>query len=144
MSIQWENSGVVRYTVDGSDPTETSTTYSAPFNVTEACTIKAISIGNSTIVNSGIVSLRITKETTGGSGWVETPLNQIPSGSEIVIVAKVGNEYYAMTNDGAGSKGQPLVEAVTPSNGTLSNPVDKIKWTLTVNNGEYHEQYLHC
>ena len=65
ITISGEN---VHYTIDGSDPTENSPTYSAPFNVTEACTIKAISAGNATSLSSKVVSLAITKASSGGGG----------------------------------------------------------------------------
>lgn len=57
----------VRYTTDGSDPTESSTAYSAPFRVTEACTIKAICTGNATTLPSSVVSLTITKSSSTGT-----------------------------------------------------------------------------
>lgn len=55
----------VRYTTDGSDPTENSTAYSAPFQVTSACTVKAIAIGTGGALNSSVVSLVITKANGG-------------------------------------------------------------------------------
>jgi hypothetical protein len=63
ITISGEN---VHYTIDGSDPTENSPTYSAPFNVTEACTIKAISAGNASTLSSAVVSIVITKASSGG------------------------------------------------------------------------------
>lgn len=57
----------VRYTTDGSDPTASSTTYTAPFRVTSACTIKAIAIGEGDTQNSPIVSFVITKASSGGT-----------------------------------------------------------------------------
>ncbi len=38
--------GAIYYTLDGSEPNETSTLYSAPFDVTESCTLKTTAIRN--------------------------------------------------------------------------------------------------
>ena len=53
----------VRYTTDGSDPTTSSPAYTAPFRVTEACTVKAFVPGDATNLPSSVVSLTITKAT---------------------------------------------------------------------------------
>jgi hypothetical protein len=47
------------YTLNGDDPTSSDNVYSAPFDVDEACTVKAISI-SSTSVASGIASQAVT------------------------------------------------------------------------------------
>lgn len=140
----------VRYTTDGSDPTESSAAYSAPFKVTEACTIKAISAGNASTLSSAVVSLKITKASAGGSGWVDTPLANIPTGSQVVIVSEKGGVYYAMTNDKAASAA-PVAAAITVTNGTIAEPDDNLIWTLTVQSGSPTKyqfgtgtNYLYC
>ena len=51
------NATKITYTTDGTDPTASSTTYSAPFTVDANCTIKAIAIGDGTSYsNSNIAS----------------------------------------------------------------------------------------
>lgn len=51
------NASKVTYTIDGTDPTASSTTYSAPFIVDANCTIKAIAIGDGvSYSNSNIAS----------------------------------------------------------------------------------------
>ena len=51
----------VVYTIDGTDPTAESTTYSAPFAVADGTTVKAMSVGDgSSYGNSDIVSKLIT------------------------------------------------------------------------------------
>lgn len=136
----------IRYTTDGSEPTASSTAYSAPFRVSEACTIKAISLGDATTLDSAVASLRITKASTGG-GWVETPLASIPSGSDIVVVAQVGDKYYAMTNNN-GTNAAPAAFEIAVSNGSIASPDDKIIWTLTKSGDKYKfgtgTNYLYC
>ena len=51
------NATKVTYTTDGSDPTASSDTYSAPFDVTDGTTVKAIAIGDDvSYINSDIAS----------------------------------------------------------------------------------------
>lgn len=141
----------VHYTTDGTDPTASSATYTAPFKVTSACTVKAIAIGNASTLNSSVVSLKITKKSADGGNWVETSLANITSGSMVVVVAKVGTAYYAMSND-KGTTAAPAAVAVTVSTeGTtskISDPGEEIQWKITINNGKYQfgtgTNYLYC
>ncbi len=59
-------SPTIRYTLDGSTPTTTSTTYTIPFNITTTTTIKAISIDGSGLL-SDIKTGVFTKGTTSGT-----------------------------------------------------------------------------
>ena len=55
------NKAHVYYTLDGTDPTTESTEYTAPFTVTEVCTIKAVAIGEGYLlskVNSAEVAIK--------------------------------------------------------------------------------------
>ena len=60
VEITCETDGAtIYYTLDGTDPTDTSTEYDDPFEITSACTIKAIAIKGSD--ESSIASLEVTK-----------------------------------------------------------------------------------
>ncbi len=54
------NAVTTYYTTDGGDPTSSSSVYSAPFDVDADCTVKAITIANSTSVASTIASQGVT------------------------------------------------------------------------------------
>jgi len=54
------NAVTTYYTTDGEDPTASSSVYSEPFDIDADCTIKAITIANSTSVASDIVSQAAT------------------------------------------------------------------------------------
>ncbi|MBR6846852.1 MAG: InlB B-repeat-containing protein [Bacteroidales bacterium] len=59
ITINQEEGASIYYTTDGSDPSDASTEYGAPFAVTNSCTIKAIAIfdgyGDSQIVSQEII-----------------------------------------------------------------------------------------
>ena len=139
----------VRYTTDGSDPTASSTAYSAPFKVYSGCTVKAIAIGNASTLNSSVISLKITKASSGGSDvWEETALGSIASGAKVVIVCEKEGAYYALSND-KGTSASPAPISVTPTDGTLSKVADEIIWTLTKDGSNYKfglnaTDYLYC
>jgi len=59
VSITASNSKAIYYTIDGSDPTTESTKYEAPFELTEAKTVKAFAIGDG-YTDSEIVSKEVT------------------------------------------------------------------------------------
>ena len=59
VTIAAENGATILYTTDGTTPNENSTTYSAPFDVTTSCTVKAIAMkanyANSEVATAVIV-----------------------------------------------------------------------------------------
>jgi chitinase len=61
-----EDGAEIRYTTDGSEPTTTSTLYSAPVTLTATTTVKAKAFKNG--VASSTTSRTYTKSSGGGSG----------------------------------------------------------------------------
>ncbi len=61
-----ESGAQIRYTVDGSTPTASSSLYSAPITLTETTTVKAIAIKDG--VSSSVTSRTYTKGGNGGGG----------------------------------------------------------------------------
>ena len=75
--------GVLRYTTDGSDPTETSPVYSGPFTISETTTIKAKTF-DTDYFDSAVVVAMLTRQWTK----VATPVVVAPerfSGTKIVV-----------------------------------------------------------
>ena len=140
VTITAAQGATVRYTTDGNDPTENSPVYTSPFLVSEACTVKAFVEGDDTTLASAVASLKITKDSGTTYSWVATPLAQIPTGSEIVIVSQKGDAYYAMSNNN-GTISAPSAVAVTVTNDTMDTPDDNIIWTLTKAEGTTTETY---
>ena len=61
VSIAWEgNDGVLRYTLDGSDPTEESAVYAGPFTVSESTVVKAKAFGGA-FFDSAVVTANLTR-----------------------------------------------------------------------------------
>ena len=62
VSINCTTTGAtIYYTTNGDTPTTNSTAYSAPFNITETTTVKAIAVANG-MTNSSVVAATYTKE----------------------------------------------------------------------------------
>ncbi len=99
VTITAEAGATIYYTTDGNDPTTSSEPYSAPFEITETKTVKAIAVANGKVA-SVVVSKTCTYsgggDTTGGYTLV-TNLSDITTG-QYVIAANVNDTYYAMSN----------------------------------------------
>ncbi len=80
------NTVTTYYTTDGTDPTSLSSVYSSPLNISEACTVKAISI-SSTSVASSITSQAVTvgKLTLNAPTFTKTGYSE---GSYTVTIAQ--------------------------------------------------------
>lgn len=76
------------YTTDGNTPTSSSTEFTAPFEPTGACTIKAIAIRGSQ--TSDVISLAIDQ--------VETPTISIDAATYQVTISGEGDAYYYTTD----------------------------------------------
>lgn len=61
-----ESGAEIRYTLDGSNPTASSTLYSAPFTLSETTTVRAVAIKDG--VMSTVASRTFTKTESGGGG----------------------------------------------------------------------------
>ena len=62
VTIDAVSGAAIHYTTDGSEPTETSTLYTAPFDVTTSCTVKAIAT-KALYANSAVASATIVIDT---------------------------------------------------------------------------------
>ena len=60
VSIQWDNDGVLRYTLDGSEPTAESPIYDEPFAINDSTTIKA-KVFSDTFFDSPVVTASVTR-----------------------------------------------------------------------------------
>ena len=130
VSISCATSGAtIHYTLDGTDPTSSSATYSTPISITAATTIKAIAV-KSGMADSEIASAAYTiSGSTPTTGWIETAFSSIGANEEFVIVGDNGNDTYALK---ANANSAPLAVAVTVSGTELIGTLDDaIKWTLS-------------
>lgn len=104
------NAVTTYYTIDDSDPTSTSSVYSAPITVTSDCTVKAISISSSSTASS-ISSLEVktgpitlntpTWSRTNYSAGVSTIT--LASNQSSVLLSPTADVYYKI-NDGVATK----------------------------------------
>jgi len=86
------SSGTVYYTTDGGTPTTSSTTYSAPFSISSATTVKAIAI-NAGYITSEVATLAITQ--------VATPTIQDNGSNAISITSATDGATIYYTTDGS-------------------------------------------
>ena len=59
-----------------------------------------------------------------------TELANIKPTDEVLYVAKVGEKYYAMSNDGAGSKGQPTAVEVSVVDDKITTDATNVQWNV--------------
>lgn len=90
------NSSKVTYTINGSDPTESSTEYTAPFTVEDGVTVKAIAIGDQTSYsNSDIASETVLLDNVA----IETPVINQYNGT-VAITCATANTIIEYSLDG--------------------------------------------
>ena len=102
VSIDWQGEdGVVRYTTDGSDPTNESPIYNGPFTINDTTIVKAKAFGDQ-FFDSAVVTANITRV------WTDVAVPQIQaaksfSGSKTKVIISCATEgatiYY--TKDGS-------------------------------------------
>lgn len=116
----------IYYTVDGTAPSTTSTPYSAPFAINEACTVQAIAVLEG-MDNSNVASATFTIIETATYGYVKT----VTSGKNYLIFA---NDKIA--NPLTSNYGYVPTSAVTDENGYITED-KRNAFTITAIEGGY-------
>lgn len=111
---------VVYYTLDGSEPTGSSTLYTVPFIVGSTCTLKCIAVAPG-FAPSAVVSAAFTITTPKVGTPVFSPVAGTYPTSQIVTITATNAEYIRYTTDGSTPTGSsPLysgaltISATTP------------------------------
>lgn len=65
-----------------------------------------------------------------------TALKDIQASDVVVITMKIGDEYYAMSND-KGTSAAPSAVTVEVKDNAISNPAENLKWNISSSNGAY-------
>ena len=86
VTIAAEAGASIHYTTDGTTPDENSTTYSAPFDVTTSCTVKAIAV-KANYANSDIASAVIVIDTPTVAAPVFSPASGVFTDSVVVSIS---------------------------------------------------------
>ena len=129
----------IYYTTDGTTPTNASAEYSAPFSVTESCTIKAIGYDNTYGNASKVKEYTYTympllpKNINSGYFVKVTDVSELENGDAILIVNE--EEGYAL---GPQSGNNCPAKSVEFSNGAISNIGDAQKLVLVIYNEGYY------
>lgn len=94
-----ETGATILYTTDGTDPTESGTTYTAPFNLTETATVKACVTKDNKF--SAVASKTFTKVELSGVSTIAA-FNALANGTENVVLTLTNAKVLAIgyTNEG--------------------------------------------
>lgn len=107
VTISCATSGAtIHYTVDGTDPTSSSATYSSPIEITATTTIKAIAVKEG-MADSEMASATYTVQGAGSDWELVSDFSTIDDGGEYIFVnVQNSTSYYMNTatcNQGAGT-----------------------------------------
>ena len=117
VSISCATSGAtIHYTVDGTDPTASSATYSSPITITATTTIKAIAV-KSGMADSEIASATYTVAGATTNWELVTDFSTIESGGKYIFVNVQGSTSYYMKSSTAavGSGTQCVALSLLPT-----------------------------
>ena len=137
ITITAETGATIYYTVDGSEPTINSTQYSAPFEITAACTVKALAILNGKLPATASQAFTKASGTTPGGDLVaemgQTALAAAADGGASVSMDSV------ISFENSSSYTDPVTELRVYKNKTLvisaasGYTLKKIEFTCTAN-----------
>ena len=123
----------IHYTLDGNDPTTSSTQYTAPFTINATTTVKAIAVKDG--VSSAVASATFTKV---GVGTIAEAY-AVPQGSTFIFTSNVvvtyqnGRNVWIRDNSGSGLIYRKSGETSTFNNGDILD----VNWSAT--NTTYNE-----
>lgn len=130
----------IHYTLDGNNPTASSSVYSSAINVSTTTTIKAIAM-KSGMTDSEIASATYTISSGSSSGTYYTKVTGVAgivSGNQYVLVGSTGEDNFALPVEPTLNSGKITGTAVTiTSNGISDTDVTGLLWTLT-KSGDYY------
>ena len=119
----------IRYTLDGTDPTENSAAYSIPLDINETTTVKAIAL-KSGYNNSEVASATYTIEIpTPGTEMTFTRVDNhaVTAGNTYLIVDVTSGRALTSAN---GSSSAPTAVEVTITNNEITTANEDLMWTF--------------
>lgn len=129
----------IRYTTDGTDPTEESTLYTEALTFTETTTVKAIAVKTG-MNNSAIAEATFRKlEPAVPVDYTRiTSLDQLQDGDKVIIAARYDNDethYYVAPTRIANDRFKGV--AVETENEIITTDVDSVVWTVMIADDTY-------
>ena len=148
-----EGGSIIKYTIDGTDPTVSSETYSAPIVIDNALTIKAVTMdagNNLSSVTSASYTLTLPEGTA--KYVLMTNVSQLEDGGKIIIVG--ANKTHALsTTQNNNNRGEVSISSVIENNEIVESSLpataqvieleettygtDKTGYYLKVGNNQY-------
>lgn len=122
----------IRYTLDGSDPTESSTAYSTPLNVSSTTTIKA-KAWKTGFDASAIASATYTITLPQEFNQIYSHAAVVDGGTYMIVDVNSGK---ALTSAN-GASSSPTAVAVEINNGKIITANTNLQWTVKATEGGY-------
>lgn len=124
----------IHYTIDGTDPTSSSPTYSSALSISSTTTVKAIAV-KSGMDDSGIASATYTIAAVETYTLI-SDLSTVDPTDEVIYVRTSGTDY-AMTNDNGTTHPNVVAVTISADGNTLTTDATNIQWNLVYSSGTF-------